>query len=258
MFFGKLVPTSEVAPSEEAARAKCSALATRPITWDMAALAVQWEGKERPVTVSRVEAVDADRHVYKASVKFGGVDHVSDVWVASDGGRLRLKLFDNDGKPAGLGSSRAMPASAFQGTWHRSEPRTARDLSRDLGRPVDADSDMEETLSVSISTQNTVTLTHTIHRHIYLKSARLACSGSGSSTLDLGIEQTFTGELVDGTVIALQPKPSRPVGPDMARCAALFHYLPDRMAVLKRVDDKLQMVRTDGGNFPEVAELTRP
>jgi hypothetical protein len=254
-FFGALVPKSEVAPTEQAARAKCGSLATRPITWDMAALAVQWEGKERTVSVSKVEAVDADRRVYRASVKFGGASHLADVWVAADGGRVRLKLFDNEGKPVGLGASRVATGSAFQGTWRRSEPRTSHDFSRELGRSVDADTDTAETISVAVATNNTVTITHEIRRHVYFKGGtRLACGGS---TLDLGIEQTFTGEIEGGTVMALQQKAARPLGADMARCGPLFKYAPDRLTVLKRVDDKLVMVRTDGVAFPETAEFNR-
>ena len=257
-FFGKLVPSTDLAPAEEAARAKCLVLATRPLGWDLAALSMQWEGKERSVSVSRVETVDAERHVYRASVKFGGLDHLVDVWLAGDGGRLRLKLFENDGRPVGLLASRSTPASAFQGAWRRSEPRTASDYSKDIGRDFDSDTEVDETVSIATGTNNSVTVTHTLRKHIYLKgNLRMACGGNNGSTIDIGIEQTFTGEISEGSITAMSAKPARPLGGDMQRCAPLLHYKADRMIALKRVDQSLIMVRTDGVGFPETAELTR-
>ena len=98
-FFGTLVP-SPAADADSLAmetNGRCRALAFRPLVWDMTALALRWAGKERAVTVGKIENVDPERHVYRASVRFEGIDYLVDVWLATDGGRLRLKLFDNDG-----------------------------------------------------------------------------------------------------------------------------------------------------------------
>ena len=51
--------------------------------------------------MSKVESVDPERHVYRASVRFDGIDYLVDVWLATDGGRLRLKLFDDRGPARG-------------------------------------------------------------------------------------------------------------------------------------------------------------
>ena len=125
--------------------------------------------------------------MYRAQVRFANLDHLVDVWLATDGGRLRIKLFDKDGRPAGLSAGRAVRASAFEGTWHRTEPRTARSF----GKSFDADVDTMETVAVSVATDGVVSVTHDMRRHIYENRGRLPC-GSGAK-LDLGFEQIFSG-----------------------------------------------------------------
>ncbi len=252
-FFGALVPHGggDADAMEGAAAGRCRALAFRPLVWDMTALALRWEGKERGVTVGKIDSIDPERHVYRASTRLEGIDHVVDVWLATDGGRLRIKLFDGEGRPAGLSLVQDAPASQFSGQWHRSEPRSPRDF----GAGLDADVTTDETLVVSIGTDGAATVTHQLKRHVtFTGRRRAACGGS---SLDLGLEQTFSGPLHDGSIVAFRPKPARALGADMARCGALFTYAPDQVAVLKRVGDKLLMYRTDGVVFPEAAEFER-
>lgn len=249
-FFGALVPQGGDADAlAGAGDGRCGALAFRPLVWDMTALALRWEGKVRDVTVGKIESVDPERHVYRASTRFEGIDHVVDLWLATDGGRLRLKLFDTDGRPAGLSAVQDAPASQFAGTWHRSEPRAAHDF----GDGVDADASTDETLVVSIGTDGTATATHQIKRQVVFTGRRRPVCGG--PTLDLGLEQSFSGTLHDGAIVGFRQKDARPIGRDMARCWSLFTYTPDQVAVLKRVGDKLMMYRTDGVVFPEAAEF---
>ncbi len=252
-FFGALVPhgDGDADALTGAASGRCSALAFRPLVWDLTALALRWEGKERAVTVGKIENVDPERQVYRASTRLDGIDHVVDVWLATDGGRLRLKLFDGEGRPAGLSLVQEAPASQFTGTWHRNEPRAAHDF----GNGVDADTETDETLVVSIGTDDAATVTHQLKRKVYFTGHRR--SACGGMTLDLGIEQSFSGTLHDGAIVAFRPKPAKSLGADMARCWSLFTYAPDQVSVLKRVGDKLLMYRTDGLAFPEAAEFDR-
>jgi len=252
-FFGALVPPGggDADALAKMGEGHCSALAFRPLVWDMTALALRWEGKERDVTVGKIDNVDPERHVYKASTRFEGIDHVVDVWLATDGGRLRLKVFDNDGRPAGLSLVQDAPASSFSGTWHRSEPRAAHDF----GQGLDADTATDETLVVSIGTDGVASVAHQIRRHVYFTGAkRAACGGM---TLDLGLEQSFSGSVHEGSIVGVKQKNARGLGNDMGRCWSLFTYAPDQVAVLKRVGDKLLMYRTDGAAFPEAAEFDR-
>jgi hypothetical protein len=167
-----------------------------------------------------------------------------------DGGRLRLKVFDPAGQPAGLADVTKAAASDLSGTWKRSEPRAAHDF----GHGLDADTATDETLIVSIDTDGDATVTHRLHRHVYF-TGRLRPCGGGS--LDLGLEQSFGGPLQDSSIVAHKQKSPRAIGFDMARCGALFTYAPDEVTVLKRVGDKLLMYRTDGVSAPEVAEFER-
>lgn len=252
-FFGSLVPDGrgDADALQGVAAGRCRALAFRPLVWDLTALALRWEGKERGVTVGKIESVDPERHVYRASTRLEGIDHVVDVWLATDGGRLRIKLFDGEGRPAGLSLVQDAPASQFSGMWRRSEPRAAHDF----GNGVDADTTTDETLVVSIGTDDAATVTHQLRRHVYFTGHRRP--SCGGMTLDLGLEQSFTGTLHDGAIVAFRQKNPRSLGNDMPRCWALFTYAPDQVTVLKRVGDKLLMYRTDGVAFPEAAEFER-
>lgn len=251
-FFGPLsLPEGEALIQQNEGGGRCSALSFRPLLWDMTALALRWENKTRGVSVSKIESVDPQRHAYRASVRLDGIDHLVDVWLATDGGRLRLKLFDGDGRPAGLSLVQSVPASAFSGTWHRTEPRTERTIAPG----VDADLEVDETLVVAVSTDDTARITHKVRRRLYFTGARRpACGGS---RLDLGLEQSFGGALHEGSIVGTRTADAKAAGADMARCSAFFTYAPDRVAVLKRAGDKLLMVRTDGVAFPEVAEFER-
>ena len=252
-FFGGLMPPAGADPSDlsDAAIARCSAVAFRPAVWDMTALTLQWEGKERDISVTKVENVDSENHVYRASVRFAGVPYLVDVWLATDGGRLRLKLFDNAGQASGMSATRVVAASAYEGTWHRKEPRT----EQNFGEGIEADADTNETLIVGIATSGAVTVTHQVRRHVVFGGGKR--SPCGGSKLDLGLEQTFTGKLRDGTVVGFRQKDAKPLGADMGRCYTLFTYSPDLASVLKIVGDTLIMYRTDGSDFPEAAEFQR-
>jgi S1-C subfamily serine protease len=252
-FFGSIAATRGGAGSTPAedARAKCSELAFRPLVWDLTSLALQWSGQPRDITVSKVDVVDADRHVYRSAVRFAGVEHLVDVWLATDGGRLRLKLFDGEGEASGMSVARDVPASAFAGTWHRSDPRIAHNIAPG----VESDVDTDETLAVAMTGDGAAAITHQYSRHVYMTGhRRLACGGT---TLALGLEQSFHGTLESGTITATRTKEAKPRGADMARCGEALGYAPDLVVVLKMVGDKLLVYRTGGVEYPEVAEFTR-
>jgi len=254
-FFGPLASSRGGGPppaaSEEEARAKCSELAFRPLVWDLTSLALQWEGQPREITVSKVEVVDPDRHVYRAAVHFAGIEHLVDVWLAGDGGRLRLKLFDGEGEASGLSAARDVAGSSFAGVWHRNDARVAHNITRE----VESDMETDETLSVAVTGDGVASLTHQFRRRLYMTGhRRLACGGS---ILNLGLEQSFTGNLESGTITATRSKDARPLGADMTNCGEALNYAPDLVFVLKIVGDKLLVYRTGGAEYPEVAEFTR-
>jgi S1-C subfamily serine protease len=252
-FFGSIAASRGAAGSVPAddVRAKCSELGFRPLVWDLTSLALQWGGQPRDITVSKVDVIDPDRHVYRAGVRFAGVDHLVDVWLAEDGGRLRLKLFDSNGEATGLSVARDVPASAFAGTWHRSDARIAHNIAPG----VESDVETDETLAVAMSGDGAASITHQYKRHVYMTGRRrLACGGA---TLSLGLEQSFNGALEGGTITATRTKAARAMGADMAKCGEALGYASDLVMVLKVVDGKLFVYRTGGSEYPEVAEFTR-
>jgi hypothetical protein len=253
-FFGSLATTKGAGGSAaEEARAKCSELAFRPLVWDLTSLALHWEGQPREVSVSKVETVDPDRHIYRAAVRFAGIDHLVDVWLGGDGGRLRLKLFDAEGEASGLSSTgaQAVAGSAFAGTWRRNDARVAHTIVRG----VDSDWETDETLAVVMAGDGAASLTHQFRRKVFMTgSRRLSCGGS---VLSLGIEQSFSGNLDSGTITATRTKDAKALGPDMAHCGEALGYSPDLVWVLKMVGEKLFVYRTGGAEYPEVAEFTR-
>ncbi|MGE0868938.1 MAG: trypsin-like peptidase domain-containing protein [Kofleriaceae bacterium] len=250
-FFGSHAPPAGDEPPAPPSAARCAVLASRPLIWDLAALALQWEGKPREATVVKLETVDADRHTWRAQVRFAGLDYLVDVWLAGDGGRLRLKLFDPRGLPTGISAGRAIAASALDGTWRRSEPRTKRVINGG----IEADVETDETLTISTTTSGTVAANHQLRRRITAAGRRLSCGSGGK--LDLGLEQSFTGTLENASIVAVRRSDAKALGADMVRCWRELTYEPDQVAVLKLVGDKLVMYRTDGIAFPEAAEFHR-
>jgi hypothetical protein len=229
--------------------APCLSRAFRPMVWDLTALAMQWEGAVRDIKVVKVESTDDEHHEYRASVQFANLSYLVDVWLSTEGGRLRLKLFDNHGAPSGVTTPRAVPASAFVGTWLRTEPKTSRSFPSGFTASFDTD----EKLTLSVGTDGTVSATHALRRHIYRDGQFLPC-GNGSF-IDLGIEQNFTGAIDHGAVVAFRQGKARAIGRNMATCSQAFTYQPDQVAVFKLVDGKLLMYRSDGTAFPETAEF---
>jgi S1-C subfamily serine protease len=244
-FFGDLAPDASAA----AARPTCSASLLRPLIWDLAALAVRWEGKPRPVTVTKIESIDPTRHRHRASVRLEGIDHLIDVGISTEAGRLRLALFDAAGRPTAFASTVSTPARGLEGTWKRSEPRAPRQIAPG----VQADAETTEILTVAQGEADAFVVTHQVRRTLHARSARLC----GASALDLGLEQIFRGTLSAGAIYGARTDAPRALGRDMARCAAAFTYAPDRVAILKRDGDALVMVRTDGQGFPEAIRFER-
>jgi hypothetical protein len=113
----------------------------------------------------------------------------------------------------------------------------------------------DETLAVAVTGDGAANVTHQFRRQVFMTGRRrLACGGS---TLSLGLEQSFAGNLEGGTITAARSKEARALGSDMARCGDALGYAPDLVVVLKVLGDKLLVYRTGGGEYPEVAEFVK-
>jgi S1-C subfamily serine protease len=228
----------------------CDELADRPLAWDLTAATLQWDGKEKEYTVTKIEKVDEEGAAYRAQVRIGGAPTLVDIWIAQEQGRLGLKLFDNSENLYAIKSPRSVEASALGGAWVAKGTRVAD--------PSDRNVDMVTDEHVSISVQgNAVSVRHTLNQQFFVsetkKATRFRCSGHG--TIDTGLLQSFAGTLDNGVVLAVPTKDAERIGADGASC--LPKYQADKVISLKMVGDKLVMTRTNGINYPESQVLTK-
>ena len=191
----------------------------------MTALALRWEGKERAVSVSKVENVDPQRHVYRAQARFDGIDYVVDVWLATDGDQLRLKLFDNDQHLAGLSlvcrGPRPRRRSTGRGTAASREPRTT---SARAWTPTRTPT---RRVVVAIGTGGRGERSRTpSSRHVYFTGARrAACEAAPSWTS--GSNRASAGTLPRTRASSASGRRTpRPVGADMGAGAGRSSRTP--------------------------------
>lgn len=228
---------------------ECQAIMERPIAWDLAAMTLQWENKERDLGVTKVEAVDDDQPVYRASVTFRGAPTSFDVWIRREGDQLKLKLFDEKGRPYGLSTTRTINPSALNGTWVHLSPQTP--YTNEPG----VSASQEETLHVSAQSDGIIQVRHTVRANVHAPAgARLPlCQLSRAGGT---FEQSFAGK-IDGGAARLSRRTAMYSAPDLQACGISFPYRPDKEIVIKARDGKLVMYRTEGDRYPDEVEFDR-
>lgn len=251
-FLQIFTPTTQLGDSKvvlDTAMAECEAIAERPITWDLTAITLQWENKAREISVAKVEAVDDELPVYRASITPERSAASFDIWVRREGADLKLKLFDDKGRPYGLSATRTLDPGALNGTWGHSSPRSPYGPDLHLSRAK------EEKLQVTAQSDGTVQVRHTVNSTLYAPIEAqfpncLLMQASGT------FEQSFTGK-IDGGAARLSRNSSSLVAPEFESCNLHFPYTPDKEIVLKVRDGKLVMYRTEGDRYPEEMEFER-
>ena len=236
--------------AEKAALQACDELALRPLALDLTAATLQWRGKERSYTVSKLERVDDERFLYRAKVRASDLPNLLTLWVSQDNGQLRLKLFDNQKRLYGVKSLRETKTSELVGDWQLERPRTPSPLHNN------AEQQRHETLSVSVENGREVSIKHLVDVRLFAAERKLFRCNSRRE-IQTGWTQRFTGKIVNGVVIAKPTTKAVRRGSDASRCKWANSYRPDEVVVLKVVDSKLVMYRSDGRAFPDQAELER-
>jgi len=244
--FGNIAD-DEKKEAEKAALEACDELALRPMSWDLLAATLQWTGKERGYNVSKIERVDDEANIYRAMVKVSGLDNLLPLWLTTEYGALRVKLFDQDGKLYGVKNAADPQPSELAGEWEMRQPRAP------VPGLADAERERVETLSVSVSGRD-VTIKHVVDEKRFAAD-RKVFSCNASRDVETGLVQSFAGKLDKGVVVATPKSEARRTGRDAGYC--LSDYSPDAVAVLKLIDKKLTMYRTDGSGFVQAIELTR-
>ena len=228
----------------------CDELAVRPLAWDLVAATMQWDGKEKDYAVTKLDRMDDEGRVYRASVRMSGAPNLVEIWVGMDRGAARLKLFDPTNNLYAIKSARTVSSTALQGTWTASRPRVTDALNKD------AEIESDETLSISIEADRKVSLRYVITERYFSAGARpRAFRCNRKTTIETGLLESFTGTLDNGVVVALPEKEAETIGVDAAYCDP--GHRPDRIVAAKLQGTQLVLYRTDGNAYPETVELTK-
>jgi S1-C subfamily serine protease len=247
-FFGEL-ETSVGKRQQQPTVDSCDELGVRPLAWDLAAATLQWDGKEKDVTVTKLDRMDDEGRVYRASVRISGASNLIELWFGIEQGKPRLKLFDSTNELYAIDSPRTISTATLQGTWGMKRPRVTDAVDKN------AEVESEEKVSISIGEEHRVSILYTSTPKYYAVTKRSAFPCSRKSTMELGFAESFTGTLENGVVIALPEKAATPVGADADSCAN--RRLPDQIIAVKLVGDQLYLYRTDGSAYPETIQLAK-
>ncbi len=228
----------------------CDELAVRPLAWDLVAATLQWDGKEKQYTVTKLDRMDEDEQVYRASLRISGASNLIEIWIAIDQHSARLKLFDTTDALYAIKSPRTLPPGALQGTWSMKRPRVTDAINKD------AEIESSETLAVSIGEDRKVSLRHVVtERYFGAGNHAKQFKCNRKATIETGLLQSFTGTLENGVVVALPEKTAEPVGVDAAWCEP--SHKADRIVAVKLQGDQLMLYRTDGNAYPQAVQLTK-
>jgi len=246
-FFGELDTTKQ--RRNQPLVDTCDELGVRPLAWDLAAATLQWDGKEKEYTVSKIDRMDDEGRIYRASVRISGASNLIELWFGIEQGQPRLKLFDTTEDLYAIDSPRTISTAALQGTWQMKRPRVTDAVDKD------AEVESEEKLSISIGEEHRVSILYTTTQKYFAVSKRSSFPCSHKGTMEVGLAQSFVGTLENGVVIATPEKVATPVGPDSDYCTN--RRLPDQIIAVKLVGDQLYLYRTDGLAYPETVQLAK-
>ncbi len=227
----------------------CDELALRPLAWDLAAATLQWDGKEKDYTVTKVDRMDDEGRSYRASVRISGATNLVELWIGMDRGMPRLELFDTADNLYAIDSPRNIAPTALQGTWVMKQPRITDAIDKE------AEVEGDETLSVSIVDGKVSIRSVTTQRYFVAGKRQQGFKCNHKSTIDTGLLQSFTGTIENGVVVALPEKDAEPIGADAGACES--SHKPDRIVAAKLVGDQLYLYRTDGNAYPEALQFTK-
>ena len=228
----------------------CDELAVRPLAWDLVAATLQWDGKEKDYTVTKLDRMDDEGKVYRASVRISGASNLIELWIGVDQQAARLKLFDPTNNLYAIKSPRTSSSTALQGTWTMKRPRVTDAVNKD------AEIESDESLAISIGDERKVSIRYVINEHYFgagTKAKQFRCNHK--ATIETGLLQSFTGTLDNGVVVAFPDKEAEAMGADSAWCEP--SHRADHIVAAKLAGDQLYLYRTDGNAYPETIQLAK-
>jgi len=234
--------------SSEDRESDCARLAMRPLAWDLTAVTLEWGGTPREYSVTKIDEVDPEAKVFRASVRMSGIPSLVPVHVAWEGGALRLKLFDKTGRLFALDGSRNGVARDFEGTWV-----AKRERRPDAAMPgVEGDSD--EKLVVSITGTDSVTVGHQFKATRYAAKAGVLFACNHESSITNAGSQTLTGKLHNGVISGSSTRLDTS-GEGCSKCGLCMPQ--SKLFVMKLNGGRLLLYRSNGLSTPEPVEFVR-
>jgi hypothetical protein len=247
-FLGDLGQDHHTEARLQAGLEMCDELALRPLAWDLAAATLQWDGHEKQYTVTKLDRMDDEGNMFRASVRISGAPNLVELWIGMDRGAPRLKLFDTTENLYAIGSPRG-GAGTLQGTWVMKQPRVTDAIDKD------AEVETDETLAISVGDEHRIAIRHVLNQHYFIAKKGSAFSCDHKPTIETGVVQSFTGTLDNGSIVAFPEKELEPTGADSAACVSTHHA--DRIVAAKLVGDQLMLYRSDGTAFPETLTFAK-
>jgi len=228
--------------------AACSDVAIRPVAYDLMASTLQWDGTVRTRTVTKIEEVDPEIHLYRANVRTAGWANIATLYFAMEQGRPRLRLFNGSLRPNAMESQQPVSPQEYQGVWVRN------DLRMPIPGTIPLEREITEVLTISIREDQSIAMRHQVGMSFFPPPGKRFRCGSGAVLGDSFVQQ-FTGDFDNGMIFA-DPMRTASRSGDAAECMMPVYSVDKRVSV-KRIGNRLLMYRTDGSHFPEVAEFTK-
>ncbi len=228
----------------------CHALLVRPLVWDFAASALRWDGKLGQVTVASVETLDERRGLYRARVLSSGSETTFPVELCWDYGALRLRLFNDNGRPV-MGSQFGATDSydSFEGYWSRREEDS---LSESETYRI------EERLHVRSVGDGSYEVSHDFVFDKSLREHNAVYPCNLEKSLRLSLEQHFTLEGEGSSLVGEASRRPTFKGDLCGQTPCEFcPYESDSWVRLKRIGDKLVVYRASGSEWPAMSEFRR-
>ena len=213
----------------------CDELGVRPLAWDLVAATLQWDGKEKKYTVTKL-----DKHGRRRQ----GLSRVGADLGRGEPGRAvvrhrsettsRLKLFDTSEQP--LRDQVAAHGGGERAPGHVDDEAPARHRRRQQGRRDRVDETACRSRSPTTTRCRSATSSaRSTSRPASSKGGAFRCSGK--RTIETGLVQSFTGTLDNGVIVAFPDKDAEDVGADAGYCK--LEPQADRIVAVKLEGDQL-------------------
>jgi Trypsin-like peptidase domain len=206
----------------------CAELGIRPLAWGLSAAELGWDGRTTGYEIKQVNETDPRARHYEVKVRtLGETPQFLTLHLLAEGGRLKLRLFDNDETPFALKRGIDTRPEQLYGSWQRSDAHS--------------------------TTQNVETISLE-YRDAQAEVVHTVIAKNQLNNQVCWVRQRFVGKFERGVIVATAD--AKRFEPVAQGCPTI--YVPDTQATFKLGNgDKLVMARNDGRQYVETVELER-